>query len=335
MSRDAGKVKAALVVGCGSIGRRHLRNLRALGVPMLLAVDPREDRRRQAADEVGAVGCATLEEALDRKPAAVVVATPSALHIPAALEAAGRGCHLFVEKPLSHSLEGVDELIDLATRQCLVTMVGCNYRFDRSLNLVKRLIEEGAVGAVASVRAEFGLFLPAMHPYEDYRDFYASRAALGGGVILDRTHELDYLRWIFGEVADGTCLHAKRSDLDIDTEDVAELLVRFRSGVIGSIHLDFLQAEYRCVARVVGDRGVVEWSFNPQLVRAYTHASGEWKTLLDDPKPDVNEMYVEEMRYFLDAVAKGGPTCNDLAEGKKLLELLLSLKRASRPTPAA
>jgi predicted dehydrogenase len=174
-----------------------------------------------------------------------------------------------------------------------------------------------------------------MHPYEDYRDFYASRASLGGGVILDRTHELDYLRWMFGEVTDGTCLHAKRSDLDIDTEDVAEMLVRFKSGVIGAIHLDFLQAEYRCVARVVGDRGVIEWSFNPQLVRAYAHASGGWKTLLDHPEPDVNEMYVEEIRYFLEAVAKGGPTCNDLAEGKKLIELLLSLRQAPRPTPAA
>jgi len=329
MTAGGGGIATVLVVGCGSIGRRHLRNLKALKVPVVLGVDPREDRRQEAAEESGAVTFASLEEALAYKPAAVVVSTPSALHLPIAFKAARHGCHLFIEKPLSHNLDHVDELIDLTSGQRLVTMVGCNYRFDRSLNMVKRLLEDCAIGNVATARAEFGLFLPDMHPYEDYRDFYAARSSLGGGVILDRTHELDYLRWMFGEVDGVTGFYDKRSYLDIDTEDVAEILLRFQSGVLASVHLDYLQAEYRCVVRVVGDRGVIEWNFNPQLVRLYSHATREWKTLLDVPKPNINEMYVEELRHFLEAVETGRMTCYDLSEGRKTLGLLMRIKSGS------
>lgn len=328
-------IGTVLVVGCGSIGRRHLRNLKSLGVPTRLAVDPREDRRRQAATEAGAVGFETLEEALDWKPTAVIVATPSALHVPVALKAARQGCHLFVEKPLSHALDRVDELIETCQRNRLVTMVGCNYRFDASLNRIKRLVDDGAVGTVATVRAEFGFFLPQFHPYEDYRDFYASQASLGGGVILDRTHELDYLRWIFGDVVEHMCLYGKRSDLDIDTEDVAEIVVRFKSGVIGSVHLDYLQREYRCTACIVGDRGVIEWSFNPQRLRVYVPDKKVWEILADEPDPDTNAMYVAELKHFLNSVKNGRPTGNDFVEGKKLLELLLLLKQVPHPASFA
>jgi predicted dehydrogenase len=320
-------VETVLVVGCGSIGRRHLRNLKSLGVPTLLAVDSREDRRQQAANESGATAMPTLAEALDKKPACVLVATPSASHMIIALEAARHGCHLFVEKPLSHTMDHVDELIDLAARQRLVTMVACNYRFDPGLNMLKNLIDEGAVGTVISVRSEFGFYLPQSHPYEDYRETYPAQEVLGGGVILDRTHELDYLRWIFGDVADCACFYDKRSHLQINTEDVAEALLRFKSGVIASLHLDYIEREYRCMARIIGDQGTIEWAFFPHRLRLYSSQTKEWKILLDEPKPDLNEMYMAELQHFLDAVKKQSPTCHPLVEGKRLLELLLRLKQ--------
>jgi predicted dehydrogenase len=319
-------IGTCLVVGCGSIGRRRLRNLRALGVRSLLTVDPRADRRDQAASETGAIAFATAEEALDRQPACVIVATPTAFHVPVALDAARRGCHLFVEKPLSHTMQQVDELIATAERKRLVTMVACNYRFDTSLNLVKRLVDEGAVGNIVSARAEFGFYLPYSHPHEDYRETYPAKKGLGGGLLLDRTHELDYLRWIFGEVQGGACFYAKRTSLEIETEDVAEILLRFESGVIASIHLDYVEREYRCAARIIGDAGTIQWAFWPHRVRLYSAKSNDWKVLLDDPNPDINNMYLAELAHFLDSVRRQTPTCHALTDGRKLLEILLRLK---------
>jgi len=319
-------IGTCLVVGCGSIGRRRLRNLRALGIESLLAVDPRADRRTQAVSETGATAFATAEEALDRQPACVVVATPTAFHVPVALDAVRRGCHLFVEKPLSHTMQQVDELIEAAERKKLVTMVACNYRFDASLNLVKRMVDEGAIGDIVSARAEFGFYLPHSHPYEDYRDTYPARAGLGGGLLLDRTHELDYLRWIFGEVHSGICFHAKRTSLEIETEDVAEILLRFESGVIASVHLDYVEREYHCVARIIGEGGIIEWTFWPHRVRVYSAKCNSWKILLDEPNPDINEMYLAEQAHFLNSVLRLTPTCHALADGKRLLEILLRLK---------
>jgi len=317
-----------LVVGCGSIGRRHLGNLRALGVLDLLAVDPRPDRRAAAERETGAIAFPTLESALDRNPFGVIVATPTGSHIPVALEAARRRCHLFVEKPLSHSLDQVDELMALTRAQGLVTMVACNYRFDEGLLRVKRLVEDRAIGTVLSVRAEFGFYLPLSHPYEDYRETYPAKRGSGGGLLLDRTHELDYLRWIFGEIMDGTCFYTKRSHLEIETEDVAEILIFFESGVLGSVHLDYLQREYRCTARVVGDQGVIEWVYAPAQLKELPPRSTQGNVITVESTPDLNDMYLTQMRHFLDAVREQTPTGHDLADGKRLIEIILRLKMA-------
>lgn len=326
-------IGTCLVVGCGSIGRRRLRNLRTLGIESLLAVDPRADRRAQAASETGAIAFATAEEALDCQPACVIVATPTAFHVPVALDAVRRGCHLFVEKPLSHTMQQVDELIETAERKKLVTMVACNYRFDTSLNQVKRLIDEGAVGDIVSARAEFGFYLPHSHPYEDYRDTYPAKTGLGGGLLLDRTHELDYLCWIFGEVQSGVCFYAKRTSLEIETEDVAEILLRFESGVIASVHLDYVEREYRCAARIIGEGGTIEWAFWPHRVRLYSAKCNDWKILLDDPTPNINDMYLAELAHFLDSIRRRSPTCHALADGKRLLEILLRLKETPAGVP--
>ena len=130
----------------------------------------------------------------------VVITTPTASHLSLALEAAEHGCHLFIEKPLAHAWQGVDRLVDLVEHGRLVTLVGCNLRFHPGLRAVKNLLAEKAVGRVIAVRAEVGQYLPDWHPEEDYRKNYSARRALGGGIVLDAIHEIDYVRWLLGEV---------------------------------------------------------------------------------------------------------------------------------------
>lgn len=181
-------VPRVCVVGCGSIGQRHVRNLVDLGGADVLGVDPRRDRRALVATAHGIETRSSLEEAWKWSPDIVFVCTPTSLHMPPAIEAAARGCHLFIEKPLSHNRDEVGRLASLAAERSLVSMVACNLRFHPGLLRVKELVDAGSVGTVVACRAEFGQYLPDWRPAEDYRASYSARSELGGGVILDVVH---------------------------------------------------------------------------------------------------------------------------------------------------
>ena len=221
-----------LVIGCGSIGKRHIRNLKALNVRDIIAHDLRMERCREVEQEYGVKAYDDLEEALAQKPDVALICTPTSLHIPPALSAARNGCHLFIEKPLSHSLDGVDELLEIVARKNLITLVGCNMRFHPSIALVKELLGKESIGKVLCARVQTGQYLPDWHPWEDYRQGYSANKSLGGGIILDGVHEIDYITWLLSEVSQVVCFSDKLSSLEIDTEDTAEILLRLKSGAI-------------------------------------------------------------------------------------------------------
>ncbi len=200
-----------LIMGLGGIGQRHLRNLRMLmGNDMeIIAYDPRPNPpvlTDQLKVEEGARLdkkyslhiFQDLEQALAQLPDAAFICNPTSLHIPAAIRAAQAGCHLFIEKPLSHNLERVDELVSLVESHNLKAVIGYQMRFHPCLKRLAELVQAKKIGRILSVRAEIGEYMPGWHTYEDYRQIYASRQDLGGGVILSQIHEFDYLYWLFG-----------------------------------------------------------------------------------------------------------------------------------------
>lgn len=318
-----------LVVGCGSIGRRHLSNLRQIGVADLAGVDVREDRRRGVAS-LGIDTFASLAVGLTFRPHAVVVATPPSLHLPMALEAAARGCHLFIEKPLADSAHGVDELLDVTARQRLVTLVGCNLRFHPGLLAVKELVDAGTVGRVTAARAEFGHYLPDWHSWEDYRDLYSARIALGGGVILDAIHEIDYLRWLLGEIDRVACFAGRLSRLEIETEDTASMLLRFATGAIGEVHLDYVQRSYHRSCQIVGDEGTIHWDYAEGSVRWYTAAAQTWQTRTVPAAWEPNQMYVDEMRHFVRCLQGEDRPALDVLEAARVLDVALAAKASAQ-----
>lgn len=219
-----------LVVGCGSIGKRHIGNLIARGAGEILAFDVRADRRREVESQFGVESLGHLEDAWKRRPNVALITVPTNLHIPLALQAAEHGCHLFIEKPLSDRLEGVDQLLEAVRVRNPVTLVGCNMRFHPGLMMVKKLLEEGTIGRVVAARVEVGQYLPDWHPWEDCRHAYSAHRDLGGGVILDAIHEIDYIRWMLGEVEAIACFAGKLGHLEIEAEDTAAILLRFADG---------------------------------------------------------------------------------------------------------
>lgn len=319
-----------LVIGCGSIGQRHIGNLQALGVKDILAFDVRADRRARVEARFSIPTLDTLEEGWRGGPNVAFITVPTSLHIPLALEAAKHDCHLFIEKPLSNSLEYVDELLSLVQANGLVTLVGCNMRFHPGLALVRRLISEGAVGKVVSARVQVGQWLPDWHPEEDYRQSYSARQELGGGTILDAIHELDYIHWLVeSDIRQVACFTGKLSRLEIDTEDTAAILLRFASGAIGEVHLDYIQRAYSRSCHIIGEEGTIHWDYTGQQVRWYSAADRRWHTCPDPAGWEANQMYLDEMRHFLRCLDGGEQPALDVMGGKQVLDIALAAKRSA------
>ena len=330
MGNPVGKIfPSFLVVGCGSIGRRHARNLLSLGAREIAVFDASPERRNQLACELGVDAVENLEQGWERKPDVVIIALPTSLHVSLALEAARRGCHLFVEKPLSDRLDNVEDLLEMVRQQELVTLVGCNMRFHPGLVAVKKLLEEEAVGRVIAARVEVGHYLPDWHPREDYRQGYSARKELGGGVILDAIHEIDYIRWLLGEVAVVTCLAGKCSRLEIDTEDVAAMLLRFENGAVGEIHLDYVQRAYSRTCQIIGEEGTIHWDYTAGTVRWYLARDKIWHSLTNPPGWEPNEMYVDEMKHFLKCLAGSEPPALNVFEAARVLKVALAAKHSA------
>jgi predicted dehydrogenase len=293
-----------------------------------------------------------LDAALAHHPDAVIVANPTACHLQVAIPAARAGCHLLLEKPVSHSLARVDELAAAVEKSGVQVLVGFQYRFHPALQQLSRWLagwraaspgsEEpevdlkalGPIGRPLSARATYGEYLPGWHPWEDYRAGYSARADLGGGVILTLCHPLDYLRWLLGEVKSAWAFAGRLNDLGLQVEDTAEIGLRFENDVLGSVHLDYNQCPAQHVLEVVGTRGTLRWNAADGALRVYTMpgsaaAKGPddaWKILPAPMGFERNDMFLAEMRHFLALLSgEAQPICS-LADGVMTLHLALAAR---------
>jgi predicted dehydrogenase len=331
------------VVGLGGIGQRHVRNLRSLlgDRVEILAVRTRglrhalTDRLTVAPGvdveaEYGIRRLPDLEAALGMAPDAVLVTNPSSLHVDAALAAVRAGCHVFVEKPLSDSIDGVDALIDAAERGRRVGLVGYQLRFHPILRRAKALLEAGAVGRVLAARFEVGEYLPGWHPYEDYRGMYASRRALGGGVILSQIHELDLAYWFFGMPRRVFALGGHWSELEVDVEDTASLLLECTAdgrSLPVHVHQDYLQRPPSRRAEIVGDRGKIVVDLHVPEVRVTDAKTGqvEVEALRDFQR---NTLFLAELGHFLACLEGGAAPAVSLRDGARSLAVALAARRS-------
>lgn len=318
-----------LIAGFGSIGRRHFRNLLTLGERDILFL--RSGRSTLPDDEIAGYPEETdLDAALEHHPDAVIVATPTALHLEVAIPAADAGCHLFIEKPISDTLARINLLEDSVKKGGSRVFVGFQFRFNPSLIKIRQLLYERSFGKPLSFRVHWGEYLPGWHPWEDYRQGYSARKDLGGGVVLTLCHPLDYIRWMFGDVNSLWAFTANRSDLGLEVEDVAEIGLLLRDGVIGSVHLDYFQRPSSHSLEIICSNGMIRWDNQTGIIEMYDAKCETWKS---DPPPigfERNQMFLSEMKHFLDVIRGNTiPVC-DLKDGIKSLELTLAVHKSAR-----
>jgi predicted dehydrogenase len=313
MERDNKRLKV-LFAGLGSIGQRHLRNLRTLlgdsvevlafrqrGNGLVLNSDMTVRAGADLESTYGIRSFSNLDDALEQRPDAAFITNPNTSHIPVATRAAEAGCHLFIEKPLSHTFEGVENLAALVERQGLVAFVAYQFRFHPGLKFIKSMVDERRLGRLAAVHIVNGEYLPDWHPYEDYRDSHAARRDLGGGCLRIQTHELDYAVWLFGMPARLFAVGGHLSRLDLDVEDSVSLLLDCRReghSLPVHIHLDYLQRPPQRVCEVVGDAGRARYDYYAGGVEFHRTDTSETERF-DFEGFDRNQMFLDELRHFL------------------------------------
>ena len=310
-----------MIAGLGSIGRRHLRNLLALGERDILLY--RTHHSTLPDEELAPFPVETdLDAALAHQPDAVIVSNPTALHLDVAIPAARAGCHLLLEKPISDRMDNrVNTLNEIVAEKELQVLVGYQFRFHPVLTQIKALLQTGELGKPLSVRAHWGEYLPGWHPWEDYRQGYAARKDLGGGVVNTLCHPLDYLRWLFGEVDSLTAMTGQVSQLDLDVEDVAEILLNFNNGMIGSVHLDYFQRPPAHWLEINAENGHIRWENATAEARVYSAQDKAWQTLSPPDGFDRNQLFMEETRHFLALVRGEEPSRCSLSDGIRSLQM--------------
>lgn len=306
-----------LFCGLGSVGQRHLRNLGAVlgedvevlawrargGGPVLnadMTVRPGADLE----STYGIRSFARLDDALAERPEAAFITNPNTLHVSTALAAARAGCHLFIEKPLSHDDAGVAELIAEVERRRLVAVVAYQFRFHPGLRWVKGLLDKGRLGRVVAAHVVNGEYLPDWHPWEDYRETHPARSDMGGGCLNIQTHELDYVVWLLGMPRRVFAVGGHLSCLEVSVDDSVSLLLECNHDgrpVPVHVHLDYLQRPPQRVCEIVGDAGRLRFDYYANAAEFHDLHERTTEVLRFD-RFERNQMFIDELRHFLACV---------------------------------
>jgi predicted dehydrogenase len=303
-----------------------MRNLLALGEKDILLY--RTHHSTLPDDEIAGFQVETdLQAALAQRPDAVIISNPTALHLDVAIPAAKQGCHILMEKPIAHSLDRIPELRAALTQGQARLLVGFQFRFHPTLQKAAELLRDGAIGRPLFARAHWGEYLPNWHPWEDYRQGYAARSDLGGGVLLTLCHPFDYMRMLLGEYQVTSALGGSLGDLELPVEDLAEVGVRFESGAVGSIHVDYLQQSPSHTLEITGTQGMLRWDNTTAALALYQSSSQGWQTFAPPPDFERNLLFLEETRHFI-AMTQGRvePLCT-LDDGCRVLEITLQARK--------
>ncbi len=318
---------SVLIIGAGSIGRRHARNLRALGMDQWGICDPDRERLTPIHEELNIPVFTDIHQAcLEVAPDIVFICTPPACHVKQALQAVQHDAHLFIEKPLSNSSDGIEKLLTEIRSRGRVAQIGYNLRFHPGLQHVKRLLDEGRIGQILWAQAEFGQYLPDWRPWQDYRQSYTARKELGGGIIFDSSHELDYISWLIGSPSHVMCVGGTVSSLDVDVEDCVTVLLRFPDNVHADIHLDFIQRAYSRSCKLVGEQGTIIWDYPQNHIRLYQAETTTWETISYQFEP--NQMYIAEIEHFLSCIELQTPPVIGIEQGYQTVKTALAAHRS-------
>lgn len=319
-----------LVLGTGSVGRRHAKNLVALGAEVA-CMDPSKDRLEQAQREIPGITAtfATLEESLPHaaKWTGVVVASPPSVHVTQALRAIRSGIPVLLEKPVSPDLASAQQLARAVRLSGVPLLLGYTYRWWPPLREIRDRVLSGVVGPLRHARITMSAHLADWHPWERYQDFFMAKRELGGGALLDESHFIDIMLWMFGWPTAISGRSERLSSLEITTDDNVDLLAIYPDNFRVSIHLDIYGRPHEKSVTVVGENGTLQCLFDPDVVRWSSSPTGDWTERPFDCER--NDMFFQTAREFLDvATGKWDPSCT-IEDGVRVLQCVEAVRAST------
>jgi predicted dehydrogenase len=223
---------------------------------------------------------------------------------------------------VSHNYDGIHEIVDKSNRTGARIMVGFDLHYDCGLQKVKELIASNAIGNIVSANAQVGQYLPDWRPHEDYRLGMSAKQETGGGVMLDLVHEFDYLYWLLGDVETIASFNHNSGSLQIETEDVAEVLLKFSNGAIGTIHLDYLQPKLVRNCLLTGSNGTILWNLADSKVGWVDHQKQQQE--FSYAGFERNDRFIHIIKDFLEK--KDNAFTTSLQQGLQSLQMVLAAK---------
>ena len=314
-----------LVVGTGSIGSRHIANLKRLK-QYVVAYSYRNTGAKVLDCKTPLVS--DLDEALNAADV-VVIANQTHKHMELALKAAQLGKHLYIEKPLSHKLQGAQQLLDIVAQKQLKVCCGFMLRHHPNLLWIKQAIADNTIGKIYAARFIVGQWLPDWRPQSDYSQSYSAFYRRGGGVVFDLIHELDIAYWLLGCVDKVQAFTAKNTALAIETESVAQISLAFESGILAQLHLDYLRPNYQRKLEIIGAKGIIYWDYAKQQVWLEQRQQQPQLVQQLDQDFDRNQMFLDAMKNFIAAITEQKPINSPLTDAVAVLKLALSAHQSA------
>jgi predicted dehydrogenase len=299
------------IIGLGSIGFKHLRNIlkHIQGVSRIYVYDvdrisadikigELKDERITAVKEIDSIPINGLNLAC--------ICTPNSEHYKDGLKFITKNIPVFIEKPVTTDPEECRNLIKIKTTPVIV---GCDMRYHPGVKKAREIAAGGKLGKISSARAFSGHFLGNWRPGVDYRKTYSAKSDMGGGVLWDGIHEIDYMTWILGKAEAYSSFAVNQNLLGIETEETADIILQHSDNIISGIHLDYIQPLKRRGIEIVGTEGIYIWNSigkNPEHmeIKILTKNGAEilWSGIYDDP----NSMYVDEIKELF-SLLEGNP----------------------------
>ena len=321
-----------LVVGGGSIGKRHIRNLLSLKFNGndIYCVEPRKDRI-EALKTLGIENTfENINQALEKNSYNFsILCSPTIFHIDQAISLARKKINIFIEKPLSADLNNIDELLTEVKENNIKVGIAYVFRFSPLINKVKEILNKNLLGKVLYFRGEFSEYLPDFHPYEDYRTFYMAKKELGGGSILDQSHIIDLIFYLFGDFKSVFAFNSKVSNLEINTDDISEMLVETQNGIVGTIHTDIIGRNHKKELEIKGELGNITVNFYKNCVNFYS-SQDKASTIYNKFEKDFNQNYILELQNFIMYCQDKEDIRTSLDESIKIMKLIFAAQKSHK-----
>lgn len=316
-----------LVIGYGAIGKRHVDNLLKMKeIDKVTICSSHLDSFQNHPEKERLNLLRSLDElspmtSKERQFDFAIIANETYKHIETANTLAAFGINLFIEKPVSDSVTKAISLKKIAEKSDIKIYVGYNFRFLGALQYIKNQISKGVIGSLYFAEIEVGQHLPSWRPLSDYRGSYSARKEQGGGAALDLSHEIDYMRYLFGDPVSWKIMKSKVSDLDINSEDIFKGIYQFSNGFLCSVNTDYLRHHKKRGINIVGSKGILGCDFVKKYIKMQKN-SGEISLIEDAHLFDVDESYKSELNNFIECIEKDKTPQITLDDGIEVLKLI-------------